>query len=139
MEICIENFDSGLLKESEKEREARQSKFLPVCPKIAPRKVVDDAQLALGRGVVNDKLLIHDTVAQPRNPYRDVFASNAVVPLPHREQSSIVVAEDAGAEVDDPPKRKYMCPDMDLASSGLPVSYEASQEPMNSRLLFLWL
>ena len=33
------------------------------------------------------------------------------------------------------PERKYMLPDVDLAFSGLPVPYEASQKPMSSKLM----
>ena len=102
---------------------------------MAPQKV-DDAQLVPGRDVDNVDLLIHDPVAKPHKPDREVFASTAVAALPCLEQSPLVVAEDASTGVYDPPERKCILLDVDVALSGLPVLYEASLKPTSLKLLF---
>ena len=84
METCIETFDSGQSKQNDKGRQPRkaiQSRFLPVHPKLSPLKV-NDSQLVLVRDMVDDKLLIHDPVAQPQDPDCEVFAPTAVATLP---------------------------------------------------------
>ena len=48
----------------------------------------------------------------------------------------LVGAEDASTGVDDPPERKCMLPDVDVAFSGLPVLYEASLKLIGSKLVF---
>ena len=85
--------------------------------------------------MLDDELFIHDPVAHPEGPDRDVFASTGCnCPAPHGAKP-LVAAKDAGAEVDDPPERKRMLPDVDHAFSGLPVPFEASLRPMSSKVL----
>ena len=122
---------------TERKREKKKAntvEILPVHPKMTRRKV-DAAQPALGYDVIDDELPIHDPVAQPQEPDREVFALTVVAALSHKEQSSLVVTEDADAKVDGPPGRNYILPDVDLAFSGMSVPYEASRKPMSSKLL----
>ena len=86
METCTENFDSGQLKEKEKEEKeieinARQSRFSPFHPKITPKKI-DAAQLVPGRDVVDDEVVIDNSVARPQESDYEVFALTDVSVLP---------------------------------------------------------
>ena len=101
----FETLDSGLLKEKTKGRKKRKTVgFSPVYPKTTLKKV-GATQLALGRDIVYDELLIHNSVAHSQERDREVFDWTALAALPHKEQSLLVVTEELGVEEDDPPPK----------------------------------
>ena len=71
METCIGEFDTDLLRG--KREKTKKAEIFTGTQKITPQKV-DDAD--------NVDLLIHDPVAKPHEPDREVFASTAVAALP---------------------------------------------------------